>query len=202
MKLSRKCRVIATGEEFNSIKEMAEAKGWSIHKVHHILKGTSRDSLGIEYVGESLIGKVITEAVCKKCNVLKPAADFGIDKRTNSIRGYVCKRCRADRENNRRVELGPQEMRIRTITSKYKVSRDKAIELMAVENCGCCGIELISASNNPKKGTANNQRVIDHNHTTGEVRGVLCSNCNIALGHSKDDIESLKRMINYLESHK
>jgi len=40
---------------------------------------------------------------------------------------------------------------------------------------------------------------IDHNHETGEVRGVLCHNCNRMLGEAKENIETLKRAINYLK---
>lgn len=41
--------------------------------------------------------------------------------------------------------------------------------------------------------------VVDHCHTTGLVRGLLCHNCNRALGLLQDDIESLRRALIYLE---
>ena len=40
--------------------------------------------------------------------------------------------------------------------------------------------------------------VIDHCHNSNKVRGVLCSKCNLALGHFNDNIDSLKNAINYL----
>ena len=39
---------------------------------------------------------------------------------------------------------------------------------------------------------------IDHDHKTGKVRGLLCTNCNLTLGLIKDDIEILNKMIVYL----
>jgi hypothetical protein len=40
---------------------------------------------------------------------------------------------------------------------------------------------------------------VDHCHSTGQVRGLLCHNCNRALGLLKDNIERLKSAITYLE---
>lgn len=39
---------------------------------------------------------------------------------------------------------------------------------------------------------------VDHCHTTGNIRGLLCDKCNRTLGLLKDDIEILKNMISYL----
>lgn len=40
---------------------------------------------------------------------------------------------------------------------------------------------------------------VDHSHTTGVIRGLLCSSCNMALGLFKDNSTSLKRALNYLD---
>ena len=39
---------------------------------------------------------------------------------------------------------------------------------------------------------------VDHNHTTNQNRGLLCINCNTALGGFKDNIKLLQKAINYL----
>ena len=39
---------------------------------------------------------------------------------------------------------------------------------------------------------------VDHNHTTGKVRGLLCSNCNTLLGKAKDNVNILQAAIDYL----
>lgn len=39
---------------------------------------------------------------------------------------------------------------------------------------------------------------VDHCHTTGKVRGILCGNCNTGLGHFKDSPMLLQRAIEYL----
>lgn len=43
--------------------------------------------------------------------------------------------------------------------------------------------------------------VVDHCHATGKVRGLLCHNCNRALGLLKDSSESLRCAINYLSNN-
>ena len=57
------------------------------------------------------------------------------------------------------------------------------------KHCQCCGVELDSKPN------------LDHDHETGEFRGWLCYKCNSGLGHFNDDIESLKKAIDYLSTH-
>lgn len=48
--------------------------------------------------------------------------------------------------------------------------------------CACCGVSGVRAG----------RWEIDHDHSTGEVRGILCQNCNSMLGQAKDDIEVLE----------
>jgi hypothetical protein len=41
---------------------------------------------------------------------------------------------------------------------------------------------------------------VDHDHRTGEVRGLLCNLCNVALGVLRDDTRTARALIAYLES--
>lgn len=42
---------------------------------------------------------------------------------------------------------------------------------------------------------------IDHNHTTGKVRGLLCNHCNYLIGNAKEDKFRLMQAIKYLEKY-
>lgn len=45
------------------------------------------------------------------------------------------------------------------------------------------------------------QLVVDHDHNTNLVRGLLCRNCNSALGLFKEDVNTLKNAIDYVSKH-
>lgn len=60
---------------------------------------------------------------------------------------------------------------------------------------GCCAICNKSEHENGKA------LAVDHDHDTGQVRGLLCDDCNIALGRFKDSPNALRRAIEYLEAN-
>ena len=50
-----------------------------------------------------------------------------------------------------------------------------------------------------QRATGKTKRLaVDHNHATGQVRGLLCGTCNKILGHAMDDIEFFVRGVEYL----
>lgn len=72
---------------------------------------------------------------------------------------------------------------------KYGLSLEDYDRLLLAQG-GCCGI----------CGNANgNKRLaVDHDHTTGKVRGLLCDSCNQGLGFFKDSVERLEAAIQWL----
>jgi len=65
-------------------------------------------------------------------------------------------------------------------------------EVMLAAQSGVCAICGKSPEENKKK------LAVDHDHTTGAVRGLLCSMCNLLVGKSKDNQEILQKTIEYL----
>lgn len=61
--------------------------------------------------------------------------------------------------------------------------------------CAICGSKL-------PKNSKTKHLVVDHDHKTGKVRGLLCQCCNFGLGQFGDSIENLKNAIKYLEECK
>ena len=60
--------------------------------------------------------------------------------------------------------------------------------------CACCGDHW----DNVVSRQAHARWCVDHNHETGEVRGLLCNACNAMLGHAQDSIHRLAKGIEYL----
>lgn len=90
----------------------------------------------------------------------------------------------------------PETTRRNNLQRKYKITIDEFGALLASQG-GCCAA-CKSPNPSSKQGW-----VVDHNHSTGHVRGILCSHCNLALGHAKDDAQRLQQLIDYLhESNK
>jgi hypothetical protein len=58
-----------------------------------------------------------------------------------------------------------------------------------------CAICNVTEAEGPK-----NRFHVDHDHESGEVRGLLCQNCNIGLGKFKDNVEFLEQAIAYLKA--
>jgi hypothetical protein len=78
---------------------------------------------------------------------------------------------------------------------QYGIGMDEYYTLLEQQNYVC----LIC---NTKHGEKDKQRLhVDHCHETGKVRGLLCHNCNVVLGLSKENIDIFKKMISYLEEH-
>lgn len=133
---------------------------------------------------DATIAKIKT---CKRCKQDKHVSEFSYNK-TCSDRCYpYCKPCvriigkerdpdRAHRENLKRFGL---------TTEQYRA--------MAEVQCGVCWIcqkpECI-----PGRRLA-----VDHSHRTGNVRGLLCSKCNKAIGAFGDDPKIIARAAEYLE---
>jgi hypothetical protein len=67
------------------------------------------------------------------------------------------------------------------------------------EQGGVCAMCEKSETHIDKRLGVPRRLVVDHNHTTGKVRALLCSTCN--LGNRPDDIGWLKLRIAYLEKH-
>lgn len=78
---------------------------------------------------------------------------------------------------------------------KYGLTPDQYNQMLVSQNyqCKICGI----TAEQERYGTFH----VDHDHQTGKVRGLLCHNCNMGLGHYQDDPQLCRVAAAYLEAH-
>ena len=113
---------------------------------------------------------------CTRCKVDKPATAEAFplhNKKRNGLDSW-CRECRATyRSENCRGKhraVMPDE-----VLKEIKTS---------VKQCVICGVE--------------DALVVDHDHVTGKVRGMLCNHCNRGLGHFRDNPMLLEFAAQYL----
>jgi len=79
------------------------------------------------------------------------------------------------------------------LKKRYGISNEQFLSILA-EQDGRCRI-----CNRNKYELGSTHLVVDHNHLTGKVRGILCSKCNVAIGLLGDDSPTAYRASKYLE---
>jgi hypothetical protein len=75
----------------------------------------------------------------------------------------------------------------------------KEYNTMLAKQGGVCAICKEKESSISRWHSKTIRLAVDHNHTTGVVRGVLCNRCNRGIGYLNDDITILRAAIEYLE---
>ena len=90
----------------------------------------------------------------------------------------------------------PEDKRRHNRAHKYKNKYGITIEdydRMLEDQGGRCAI---CRTNDP--GGSGSRFAVDHDHKTGKVRGLLCTNCNTGIGLLQDDVLILEQAIRYL----
>lgn len=140
-----------------------------------------------------------THKQCSWCFEIKEHSEFHKDKNNKRGKGltYYCKICatqktRAHHAKHKNSEDYNSRKRNSYFKTKYQLTLSQRDELLKKQEgkCAICSTSL--------KETGGSTHT-DHCHTTGKVRGILCTNCNRGLGHFKDSITNLEAAISYLK---
>jgi hypothetical protein len=145
---------------------------------------------------------------CRTCGCEKHQDDFHFKKKKGTYESE-CKACANDRSrryreaNRDKISEQRKQYReenkedhlhkkwVRSLRSQYGITESEYLDILSSQN-GACAICGTSESNSTKRFA------VDHNHDTGEVRGVLCSSCNLGLGNLGDSPERLLSAFRYL----
>jgi len=127
-----------------------------------------------------------------KCRGCRKPPDCGVYAKYQ--RGCRCEKCRAaNSENEKKRRATPHGRRsVRNSQLKTKFGIDiNQFESMCSAQGGLCAI----------CGEGDKPLCVDHSHDSGMVRGILCKQCNAAIGLLGDSSACLRRAAEYLEIH-
>jgi hypothetical protein len=84
------------------------------------------------------------------------------------------------------------------LITKYGITQNDYIKML-LEQKGVCAICGLPETTLDKRSGQIKLLSVDHCHTTGKVRGLLCNHCNHGIGKFRDSIDNLQAAIKYLE---
>lgn len=136
--------------------------------------------------------------ICTVCNQHKLLEEYYNRKASEDGKAYRCKECdnKAVKDYRKR---NPQRWKTKARNSqlrmKFGIEPEDYNKILVSQNhmCAICGTESF-----------NNQHprlVVDHDHVTNKLRGLLCHKCNQGLGLFKDSYENLLKAARYLKIH-
>lgn len=118
-----------------------------------------------------------------KKNLSKKSKNF-YDNNKEKVKEY---------KKNYKPKINPVNSRKRSLKSRYKITPEEYDEMLLVQN-GCCAIC------GKHKSEFKKRLHVDHDHSNGKVRGLLCWGCNGGLGLFKDNLINIQNAANYLNN--
>lgn len=135
---------------------------------------------------------------CPRCGETKPLTEFSPRKEPGNGTHYSwCRACsRTTRAAERASWSEGQREAHQILKHRYKLTEAEYEELLIEQN-GVCAICRRPETALDRRGKVRRLSV-DHNHETGEVRGLLCCNCNRGLGSLEENPDFFLAAIAYL----
>ncbi len=139
---------------------------------------------------------------CTKCNKEKDYTFFAKGKAYKDGYKSWCKDCNngwtrqwySDNNEEIKSKYSYEKNKDQKLKKTFGIGYQEYLTMLSIQDnrCAICGTD------NPGQRSFH----VDHCHDTGKVRGLLCGNCNSGIGNLRDDIDLLKRAIEYLENSK
>lgn len=101
------------------------------------------------------------------------------------------------KERERWNDLSEEKRREKWLKSKYNLTYHEYRDMYKRQD-GKCQTCFTIISINAKQG-GYDTACVDHCHSTGKIRGLLCNHCNRAIGLLKESVETMNNIINYLK---
>ena len=143
---------------------------------------------------------------CSMCKQEKDESEFNKNIKMLDGLNYYCRSCisitskkyreknkeivkKCNRERNKKWRNNnPETYKAAKRKTYYNITQENFKKLLKNQNncCAICGKEFDKTP------------YVDHDHKTNKIRGLLCQKCNSGLGMLGDNLENLKRAVDYL----
>lgn len=164
---------------------------------------------------------------CRNCKILKPLDNFNNNPKNAGGKMTLCRECgkaysklyhsknkekdikyrqlhkdriKLSRETWYYKKGGNLKCRERILKNRFNITRNEYNRLLEQQNHKCA----ICKNSEICKDRRNNklrELAVDHCHTTGKIRGLLCYNCNRGIGHLQDSLSILREALDYLSNN-
>ncbi len=154
------------------MRSPAETKAW--FQAYHLRNKVRRNAAARQYYRDN------REKVLERHRVAK-----------HYLMPHVKEYCR---KYNAEHKEAVTKMKLKSLfKQKYHLSYDDYTALLASQN-GVCAICRNFETVRPRLS-------VDHSHSTGKLRALLCHSCNVGLGHFRDSVGLLQDAAKYLEKY-
>lgn len=205
-KVCAKCRQEKPVSEFYAAPRSKDGTTWSCKqclradKRKWVENAKASIESRLNAIGDDIL---VGTKTCRICGETKPKTEFSKRTQSSDCLDSRCKTCsavesrkhydrnvsRAQSDSGFQVKYRERQLRA-CIKRKYGISLDAYDRLLgSICVCDIC-----------ERPTELGERCLDHDHETGQIRGVLCRKCNSALGLLSDDTKRLENAIAYLRS--
>lgn len=155
--------------------------------------------------------------ICTLCRTNKPLDAYYRNKTKRDGRQSTCKDCaKTDRKKYHTANLTKNRKKLReyqqnlkkrnpSYYQRYDASKRREYHLKTTYGLTLLDYEGLVSSQKGRCAICrrpNNALRVDHDHKTGQVRGLLCGKCNTALGGFNDSVVLLEHALSYLSARK
>jgi hypothetical protein len=176
--------------EFTLNKRSADGRGTYCRVCFNIRSREHRERLAAREGREVTRKREVPAGMkyCPRCQQELPIDAFGSNRSSRDGRAAYCRPCHnaVGLENKRRLYGSTRDYHLRRRYGLTSADVDAMVEAQG----GTCAV----CPGKPEH--------VDHDHETGQVRGILCFNCNQSLGNVRDDPNVLRGLARYLDKHK
>ena len=142
----------------------------------------------------------VNKKPCSVCKQVLPLEDFYPHRRMKLGRQPSCKKCAREWHHKRPDYVRKKNAEWKSKNPDYALNRYRLVKYGVTPEdisilrskqdgkCAGCGLELSLV-----------KECVDHCHSSGKVRGLLCNSCNLILGYADDRVEILNSLICYIE---